>query len=118
MRAKLNVNDATMASFCTAMHRGQLLSDPGPRYAPQASSNHRRLAGRHAHDVKNWKARCTGRGEVPVGRGALDETLDLALETELTTAAGDPQAGIFLDCGKCYERIPLHSLENFALESG
>eukprot|EP00971_Amphidinium_carterae_P084695 1676320-Amphidinium_carterae.1 len=25
------------------------------------------------HDVRAWRARCTGRGEVPVGRGALDE---------------------------------------------
>eukprot|EP00971_Amphidinium_carterae_P107844 2135165-Amphidinium_carterae.1 len=25
-----------------------------------------------------WRARCTGRGEVPVGRGALEETFDLA----------------------------------------
>eukprot|EP00971_Amphidinium_carterae_P109731 2173590-Amphidinium_carterae.1 len=42
-------------------------------------------------------ARCTGRGEVPVGRGALDETFDLAFDTELMSAAGKPQAGIFLD---------------------
>eukprot|EP00971_Amphidinium_carterae_P152721 3027054-Amphidinium_carterae.4 len=69
-------------------------------------------------DVKQWRARCTGRGEVPVGRGALDEPFELALETELTTAAGEPQAGIFLDCSKCYERIPLRSLEKCALESG
>eukprot|EP00971_Amphidinium_carterae_P325759 6456191-Amphidinium_carterae.1 len=24
----------------------------------------------------------------------------------------------FLDCSKCYERIPLHELEEFALDSG
>eukprot|EP00971_Amphidinium_carterae_P349340 6490968-Amphidinium_carterae.4 len=70
------------------------------------------------HDVKQWRARCTSRGEVLVERGALDETFEFALETELTTAAGEPQAGIFLDCSKCYERIPLRSLETFALESG
>eukprot|EP00971_Amphidinium_carterae_P033614 661780-Amphidinium_carterae.1 len=40
----------------------------------------------------------TGRGEVPVGRGALDETFDLAFDTEQKTAAGKPQAGVFLDC--------------------
>eukprot|EP00971_Amphidinium_carterae_P331209 6464641-Amphidinium_carterae.1 len=28
-------------------------------------------------DVREWRARCTGRGEVPVGRGALDETFDI-----------------------------------------
>eukprot|EP00971_Amphidinium_carterae_P006108 120334-Amphidinium_carterae.2 len=60
----------------------------------------------------------TGRGEVPVGRGALDETFDLAFENEKITAAGQPQAGVFLDCSKCYERIPLQTLETFALESG
>eukprot|EP00971_Amphidinium_carterae_P053205 1048061-Amphidinium_carterae.1 len=69
-------------------------------------------------DVRDWRARCTGRGEVPVGRGALDETFDLAFDTELKTAAGKPQAGVFLDCSKCYERIPLHKLEAFALDSG
>eukprot|EP00971_Amphidinium_carterae_P350261 6491460-Amphidinium_carterae.1 len=58
-------------------------------------------------DVKAWRARCTGQGEVPVGRGALDKTFDLAFDTERTTAAGKPQAGIFLDCSKCYERVPL-----------
>eukprot|EP00971_Amphidinium_carterae_P115711 2291710-Amphidinium_carterae.2 len=63
------------------------------------------------HDVtlKQWRARCTGRGEVLVGRGALDGTFELALETELTTAARGPQAGLFLDCSKCYERMPLRS---------
>eukprot|EP00971_Amphidinium_carterae_P218446 4335960-Amphidinium_carterae.1 len=61
---------------------------------------------------------CTGRGEVPVGRGALDETFDLAFDTEQKTAAGKPQAGVFLDCSKCYERIPLRKLEEFALDSG
>eukprot|EP00971_Amphidinium_carterae_P201622 4000880-Amphidinium_carterae.2 len=40
------------------------------------------------------------------------------IETEKTTAAGKPQAGIFLDCSKCYKRVPLHTLETFALESG
>eukprot|EP00971_Amphidinium_carterae_P110569 2190351-Amphidinium_carterae.1 len=34
------------------------------------------------------------------------------------SAAGKPQAGVFLDCSKCYERMPLHKLEDFALESG
>eukprot|EP00971_Amphidinium_carterae_P233542 4634806-Amphidinium_carterae.1 len=50
--------------------------------------------------------------------GALDETFDLAFDTEQITAAGKPQAGVFLDCSKCYERIPLNKLEAFALESG
>eukprot|EP00971_Amphidinium_carterae_P300211 5964760-Amphidinium_carterae.1 len=43
---------------------------------------------------------------------------DLAFDTEKITAAGKPQAGVFLDCSKCYERIPLQTLEAFALESG
>eukprot|EP00971_Amphidinium_carterae_P253769 5037781-Amphidinium_carterae.3 len=58
-----------------------------------------------------------GRG-AGIGRGALDETFDVAFDTELTTASDTPQAGIFLDCSKCYERVPLHTLETFALESG
>eukprot|EP00971_Amphidinium_carterae_P257184 5105820-Amphidinium_carterae.1 len=56
----------------------------------------------------------------PWRSAGLDETFDLAYETEQTTAgaAGVPQAGIFLDCSKCYKRIPLQKLEAFALESG
>eukprot|EP00971_Amphidinium_carterae_P041045 806116-Amphidinium_carterae.1 len=44
-------------------------------------------------DLKAWRARCADRGEVPVGRGALDATCDLAFDTEQITAAGKPQAG-------------------------
>eukprot|EP00971_Amphidinium_carterae_P251500 4992389-Amphidinium_carterae.3 len=29
------------------------------------------------HDVRAWRVRCTPRAEVPVGRGAFDETSDL-----------------------------------------
>eukprot|EP00971_Amphidinium_carterae_P183417 3640459-Amphidinium_carterae.2 len=65
-----------------------------------------------------WRARCTGRGEVPVGRGALDDTFDFAFDTELTTASDTPQAGMFLDCSKCYEGVPFTTLKTFALESG
>eukprot|EP00971_Amphidinium_carterae_P040164 788377-Amphidinium_carterae.1 len=65
---------------------------------------------------------CTGRGEVPIGRATLDETIDLAFKavSEQTTAARVPQAGIFLDSGQCYARIRLHKLEQFdlVLESG
>eukprot|EP00971_Amphidinium_carterae_P117002 2317112-Amphidinium_carterae.2 len=39
-------------------------------------------------DVKQWRARCTCRSEVPVGRGTLDETFELALDTELTNLHG------------------------------
>eukprot|EP00971_Amphidinium_carterae_P351193 6491966-Amphidinium_carterae.1 len=80
------------------------------------ASNENSVIERRRH--KAWRARCAGRGEVPVGRGALDETFDLAFDTERITAAGKPQAGVFLDCSKCYERIPLQKLEAFALESG
>eukprot|EP00971_Amphidinium_carterae_P003384 66713-Amphidinium_carterae.2 len=64
---------------------------------------------------------CTGWREVLVGHGALDKTFDLAFETEQTIGAGVLQAGVFLNCSKCYERIPfkaLQKLEAFALESG
>eukprot|EP00971_Amphidinium_carterae_P280121 5560519-Amphidinium_carterae.1 len=75
-------------------------------------------AGKRPQDIKEWRARCTARGETPVGRGALDETFDLAFDIEQTSSAGVPQAGVFLDCRKCYERILLDRLEQFALESG
>eukprot|EP00971_Amphidinium_carterae_P230035 4565594-Amphidinium_carterae.2 len=54
---------------------------------------------------------CTARGETPVGCGALDETFDLAYEIEQTTAAGVPQAGIFLDCYRSkVDTYPLYAL--------
>eukprot|EP00971_Amphidinium_carterae_P039113 768757-Amphidinium_carterae.1 len=55
-------------------------------------------------DVKEWRQRCRGRREVPVGEGALDETFDLACKTEAKNASRQQQAGVFLDCSKCYER--------------
>eukprot|EP00971_Amphidinium_carterae_P241328 4791843-Amphidinium_carterae.1 len=69
-------------------------------------------------DVVAWRQLCKDRGETPVGQGALDETFDLAYLTEQRTAAGQHQAGVFLDCSKCYERVPLSMLEQFAIESG
>eukprot|EP00971_Amphidinium_carterae_P162416 3219579-Amphidinium_carterae.1 len=59
-----------------------------------------------------------GRGEVPVGEGALDETFDLAFKTEARNARRQHQAGVFLDCSKCYEWVPLAQLEQFAIERG
>eukprot|EP00971_Amphidinium_carterae_P336341 6472663-Amphidinium_carterae.2 len=44
-------------------------------------------------DVKEWRQRCSGRGEVPVGEGALDETFDLAFKTEARNASRQHQAG-------------------------
>eukprot|EP00971_Amphidinium_carterae_P121187 2400199-Amphidinium_carterae.2 len=57
-------------------------------------------------------------GEGPVGEGALDETFDLAFKTEARNASRQHQAGVFLDCSKCYERVPLAQLEQFAIERG
>eukprot|EP00971_Amphidinium_carterae_P205485 4078246-Amphidinium_carterae.1 len=55
-------------------------------------------------DVHLWRQVCR---EVPVGAGALDETFDLAFKTEIRNAGRAFQAGIFLDCSKCYERVPV-----------
>eukprot|EP00971_Amphidinium_carterae_P338364 6475640-Amphidinium_carterae.1 len=49
---------------------------------------------------------------------ALDETFDLAFKTEARNASRVFQAGVFLDCSKCYERVPLAQLEQLAIESG
>eukprot|EP00971_Amphidinium_carterae_P014541 287110-Amphidinium_carterae.1 len=56
-----------------------------------------------------------GRGEVPVGEGALDETFDLAFKTEARNASRQHQAGLFLVCSKCYERVPLVWEQGFPL---
>eukprot|EP00971_Amphidinium_carterae_P259121 5142269-Amphidinium_carterae.1 len=75
----------------------------------------------YKQDVKEWRQRCRDRGEVPVGEGALDETFDLAFKTEARNARHQHQAGMFLDCSKCYERVPLaqlSQLEQFAIERG
>eukprot|EP00971_Amphidinium_carterae_P180760 3585398-Amphidinium_carterae.2 len=54
----------------------------------------------------------------PVGAGDLDETFHLAFKTEARNASRVLQAGIFLDCSKCYERVPPAQLEQFAIERG
>eukprot|EP00971_Amphidinium_carterae_P277870 5515465-Amphidinium_carterae.2 len=41
-----------------------------------------------------------------------------AFLTEQRTAAGQHQAGVFLDGSKCYERVPLSMLEQFAIDRG
>eukprot|EP00971_Amphidinium_carterae_P303204 6024640-Amphidinium_carterae.1 len=68
-------------------------------------------------DVKQWRQMCRARGEVPVGQGALDETFDLAFKTEARNASSQHQAGVFLDCSKCYERVPIAQLEQLAIEA-
>eukprot|EP00971_Amphidinium_carterae_P274755 5452381-Amphidinium_carterae.1 len=59
-----------------------------------------------------WKCGfCVGSGALHVDRTSRkggQGTFDLAFETEQTTATGVPQTGVFLDCSKCYERVPLH----------
>eukprot|EP00971_Amphidinium_carterae_P090951 1800221-Amphidinium_carterae.1 len=42
----------------------------------------------------------------------------LAFKTEARNASRQHQAGVFLDCSKCYERVPLAQLEQFAIERG
>eukprot|EP00971_Amphidinium_carterae_P147845 2930466-Amphidinium_carterae.1 len=39
-------------------------------------------------------------------------------ETGERNASRQHQAGVFLDCSKCYERVPLAQLEQFAIERG
>eukprot|EP00971_Amphidinium_carterae_P238978 4743890-Amphidinium_carterae.1 len=48
----------------------------------------------------------------------LDQTFDVAYLTQERSAAGKHQAGVFLDCSKCYERIPFSGLDEFAIETG
>eukprot|EP00971_Amphidinium_carterae_P326446 6457234-Amphidinium_carterae.2 len=68
-----------------------------------------------ADSLLAWRQLCKDRVETPVRQGALDETFDLASLTEERSAAGQHQAG--LDCSKCYERVPLRWLEEFAVDS-
>eukprot|EP00971_Amphidinium_carterae_P174828 3465344-Amphidinium_carterae.1 len=56
--------------------------------------------------------------EIPVGYGALDETFDHVFSIAQHSVAGVPQAGVFFDCSKCYDRMPLKALEQNALRSG
>jgi hypothetical protein len=51
--------------------------------------------------------RVGGRGK---GVGALEAAWSLALEAELAEAEGLHVAGVFLDCTKCYDRLPLCEL--------
>eukprot|EP00971_Amphidinium_carterae_P000537 10925-Amphidinium_carterae.1 len=69
-------------------------------------------------DIQLWRQVCRDRGEVPVRAGALDETFDLAFNTDTRNASQVLQSGVFLDCSKCYERVRLAQLEQFAIERG
>eukprot|EP00971_Amphidinium_carterae_P247336 4911967-Amphidinium_carterae.2 len=80
------------------------------------NAGERRLIALLPQVYRLWSACC--RADTPVGQGALDETFDLAYLTEERSAAGKHQAGVFLDCSKCYERVPLRMLVEFAIESG
>ena len=66
-----------------------------------------------SHDGSKTQA-----GETPVGNGALDETFDLADLVEGVSAEGREVAAIFLDCSKCYERVPFASVKTILLEAG
>eukprot|EP00971_Amphidinium_carterae_P256966 5101521-Amphidinium_carterae.1 len=89
----------------------------GPlRFCPRFIACGARLVSQTS--IKQWRQRRRARGEVPVGEGALDETFDLAFKTEARNASREHQAGVFLDCSKCYERVPLAQLEQFAIERG
>eukprot|EP00971_Amphidinium_carterae_P139564 2765291-Amphidinium_carterae.1 len=48
--------------------------------------------------IRDWRERCRLNGETPVGNGALDEALALAIEVEEHTLRGEPAAAVFLDC--------------------
>eukprot|EP00971_Amphidinium_carterae_P247775 4920038-Amphidinium_carterae.1 len=61
-------------------------------------------------NVQLWRQVRRDCGEVPVCAGALDETLDSRNANRVF------QAGVFLNCSKCYERVPLAQLEQFAIE--
>ena len=59
------------------------------------------------------------------GRGADEAAWPLALEAECLDTAEDPDVaepedlcGVFLDCSKCYERVPLKQLDARAVEAG
>eukprot|EP00971_Amphidinium_carterae_P299768 5955908-Amphidinium_carterae.2 len=80
-----------------------------------------------AERTASWKAYVKDMWErSPRIRGTAAVCVEQALATGLfsfllenrRSARRKPQAGIFLDCSKCYERVPLRTLEQFALESG
>ena len=65
-------------------------------------------------EVRKWVVGAGADGAEEPGRGADEAAWHLALEAECLDPAGDPDleepetlCGVFLDCSKCYERVPL-----------
>ena len=62
-------------------------------------------------EVKEWE-QGPGRSDIDVlGRSALDAAWELACDVECAEVEQEHVAAVFLDCSKCYERIPLHRLQ-------
>ena len=69
--------------------------------------------------VRRWVTGPGADGAELHGLGAADAAWDLALEAEAVQLQGDSTAicAVFLDCSKCYERVPHQELERRAREA-
>eukprot|EP00972_Heterocapsa_arctica_P084815 12493015-Heterocapsa_arctica.AAC.1 len=52
------------------------------------------------------------------GAGAMDAAFSLGVEGEAALAEGHCMGAVFLDCSKCYERIPITALYRAAVAEG
>ena len=62
--------------------------------------------------VRSWASEAGADGAEIPGQGAADAAWELAFEAEMAElAGGESMCGAFLDCSKCYERVPLAELD-------
>ena len=70
--------------------------------------------------VRRWVETEGADGAEQIGCSAVDAAWDLALAAEVTelTCPDEAMCAAFLDCSKCYERVPHAELERRASEAG
>eukprot|EP00972_Heterocapsa_arctica_P009501 1399857-Heterocapsa_arctica.AAC.1 len=71
-------------------------------------------------EVRRW-AKSKGQDDAwggKPGAGAMDAAFSLGVEGEAALADGQCMGAVFLDCSKCYERIPIVALYRAAVADG
>ena len=103
-------------SLVTLLPKGDAVDPGGMRPIALLPLVYRIWAAARQPWVRRWARGPGDDGAEVVGQGAADAAWELALEAECTTlvdGAGH-MCGVFLDCSKCYERIPHVDLERRA----
>ena len=107
---------ALRISLITLLPKGEAVEPGGMRPIALLPLVYRIWAAARQPWVRRWAHGPGDDGAEVVGQGAVDAAWELALEAECTTLVDNLEhmCGVFLDCSKCYERIPHAGLERRA----